>query len=326
MFGIKTITLEDVARQAGCSVNTASLALRGSLRISEKRRKEIQEIANELGYIPNHAARNLRAKRTKMVGIYTLPLYDAVRAEMVNVLLEELYREGYKPILGTNANKEIWAESEWMKTFQEMRVEVIVVLWHEPTPLPEWTKKIPVIFIGCHPKKDLDCDYLALDREEAGRIGIEHLISRGYKKIMIAASQNSEFAKGCSEAIRNPSKQYPANYNLPIDIEQYYSLGYTISRKKDLPDAVICGDSQAAARFMQGVLEAGRKVPDDIAIVGYDYFPWADILAVPLTTIEQPIDLMATSAISIIKQRLQEREAPKIQIVQPHRLVIRKSS
>jgi len=323
---VKTITLRDVARRARCSVNTASLALRNSPRISDERRREIQEIANKLGYIPNHAARNLRSKRTKMIGIYTRQLNDAVRMQMVNTLLGELHLAGYRPLLGISTEKGQWYQSPWMQTFREMRVETIVVLWENPLTLPDWSKKIPTIFIGCSPNESLKCDYLALDRYEAGRIGTEHLIERGYKKIFIAAPLDSSFSKGSLKAIKQADVQ---RYNLAYsakDITQFYSLGYTISKQHNPPDAVICGDSQAAARFMQGVLEAGKKVPNDIAIVGYDYFPWADILAVPLTTIEQPLDIMASTAISLIKHRLEERNAPNIHLVQPHKLIIRLSS
>ncbi len=302
------------------------MALRDSQRISDERRKEIRDIAEKLGYIPNHAARNLRSKRTKMIGIYTRQLNDAVRMQMVNTLLGELHLAGYRPLLGISTEKGEWHQSSWMKTFREMRVEIIVVLWENPLILPEWSKKIPIIFIGCTPNELLKCDYLALDRREAGRIGTEHLIERGYKKIFIAAPLEGSFGKGALDAIEQANvKRYNLAYSVK-DITQFYSLGYTVSKQQNCPDAVICGDSQAAARFMQGVLEAGKKIPKDTAIVGYDYFPWADILAVPLTTIEQPLDIMAATAISLIKHRLEERNAPNVHLVQPHKLIIRLSS
>ncbi len=321
-----TITLKDVARKAKCSVNTASLALRDSERISLQRRKMIREIANKLGYIPNHAARNLRSKRTKMIGIYTRQLNDAVRMQMINTLLTELHGAGYRPLLGISTSPCQWHQSPWMQTFREMRVETIVILWENTKVLPDWSKKIPTIFIGCSPNESLQCDYLALDRREAGRIGTQHLIERGYKNIFVAAASTSNFAKGCFEMISQANiKRYQIAYSAD-DITEYYSLGYTVSVRKKIPDAVICGDSQAAVRFMQGVFEAGKKIPQDIAIVGYDYFPWADMLAVPLTTIEQPIDTMASTAISLIKNRLEQRNSPHIHLVQPHKLIIRLSS
>ncbi len=322
----RTITLKDVAKKAKCSVNTASLALRNSPRISNDRRKEIQEIAEILGYIPNHAARNLRSKRTKMIGIYTKQLNDAVRMQMVNTLLAELHIAGYRPVLGVSTTQGEWHQSPWMLTFREMRVEIIVVLWENSVTLPEWSRKIPIIFIGCSPNESLKCDYLALDRREAGRIGTQHLIDRGYKNIFVAAPPDGDFATGCFEAIKQShAKKHKAPFSVK-DITEFYSLGYTISKQNNIPEAVICGDSQAASKFMQGVLEAGRKIPKDIAIVGYDYFPWADILAVPLTTVEQPIDVMASTAISLIKNRLEHRNAPHIHLVQPHKLIIRLSS
>ena len=83
--------------------------------------------------------------------------------------------------------------------------------------------------------------------------------------------------------------------------------------------------SPLAVQFMRAVQQQGVAIPEDLAVIGYDYFPWADMLKVPLTTIEQPIAEMATAAVDITRTRLTEPGAPLMHTVLPHKLVVRAS-
>jgi len=325
----KKITLADIAGRAGCSTNTASLALRNSPRISPDLRRTIRRIADKLQYTPDFAARNLRVRRSGVIGIYTRGLYDAGRVELVNHLLSALHTTQYRPVLGLGqGNSGSWHESDWMRTFRELRAEALVVLWESMDSLPEWSRTIPIILVGCNPAESLGCDYLALDRKQAGALGTRHLLSRGKRNILLGSGPGSEFGKGCMEALRE-AKVKP--FGNPCEIgsglsDQARSIGYTMACQSARPDGAVFPDSGIAAHFMQGILEAGREVPDDMAVVGYDYFPWASALAVPLTTVEQPIGSMASSAVDLVRRRLADPDAPPVHIVQPHSLMARKSS
>lgn len=325
----KKTTLEDIARTAGCSKNTVSLALRNSRRISADLRARIRSIAEKLHYTPDYAARNLRAQRSGLIGVYTRALDDAVRTEMVNHLLAELHTAEYRPVLGlSNGRAESWCDSPWMKTFRELRVEALVVLWSHVHDLPDWCRNIPVIMVGCDPVEDLACDYLALDRQQAGTLGTEHLLSRGHRRILIGAPPDLGFYTGCVQALAAARTKpyeppYLPDYNA---IAQARMFGHTLAREAAPPTAAIFVDSGFAATFLRGVLDARKKVPRDIAIVGYDYFPWAEMLAVPLTTVEQPIGTLAAAAVELVRRRLANPEAPPVHMVQPHTLVIRESS
>jgi DNA-binding LacI/PurR family transcriptional regulator len=323
------VTLDDIARAAGCSKNTASLALRDSKRISLKLRTQIHAIADQLHYTTNSAARNLRVRRSGMIGIYTGTLCDAVRTELVNHLLAELHTAEYHPVLGVGQGQsESWYSSPWMQTFRELRVEALVVLWEKIDKLPEWSRSIPIILVGCEPNENFPCDYLALDRKQAGELGTEHLLSRGHRNILIGAYSQSDFAQGCQKRLNSVHcKPYQPSFDINyLDVSQARMTGYTLARTKFHPTAALFPDSGYAANFIQGVLDAHCKVPENIAVVGYDYFPWAQMLAVPLTTIEQPIGTMASIAVELIKRRLAQPGSPAVHMVQPHTLAIRSSS
>ncbi len=322
-------TLLDIARRANCSSNTVSLALRKSPRISASVRARIEKIAQELRYTPNYAARNLRRRRSGMIGVYTYALNDAVRIEMVNRLLFELHTAEYRPVLGLG-QEETWGNSPWMETFRQLNVEALILIFSGNVEnLPEWTRNIPVVLLGCTPNDDLPVDYLALDRSEGARIGIEHLIDRGHREILVACDLDCDFGRGCVDTLRRHKckiHKLPFAKLNPNEIQQSRLLGYSLARQSQGPSAAIFGDSGLAAGFISGILDHHGKVPENMAVIGYDYFPWADLLAVPLTTIEQPIFSMATAAVDLIKKRLLNPDAPHIHMTQPHALVIRKST
>jgi LacI family transcriptional regulator len=322
-------TLREIAQKAVCSVNTVSLALRGSNRISQQMRSRISKIAQDLNYTPNYAAQNLRNQRSGIIGVYSAVIRDAVRTELINRLLQELHTAEYRPMLGIEQDiNDIQGNSTWMETFRLLNVEALVVIGRIPMELPGWTHQIPVILLGCEPDETLPCDYLALDRAQAARIGVEHLIARNHREILVACELEGDFGHGCIETIRRSRCKL---HKLPMEKELYDPqesrlLGYTLSRQSRGPTAAIFNDSGLAAGFMCGIMDRHGRVPEDMAVIGYDYFPWADMLAVPLTTVEQPIESMVTAAVELVRKRLAEPSAPPIHIVQPHNLVIRKST
>ena len=324
----KPATLKDIAAEAGVSVNTASLALRESPRISGETRKRVHRIARRMQYVPNSAARNLARKRSGLIGIYTRALYDAVRTRLINRLFAELHTAEYRPILGLaeNAN-DPWYASPWMRTFQELKVEALVVVVEGVDRLHRWPARVPTVLVGCQPMESLQCDYLGLDRREGAKLGVAHLVARGHKKILVACAEKADFAQGCFEQIAAAGLQaMSVNLTQPSDEKRLHAVLDFLAGTTEKPTAAIFGDSPLAAQFMHRMEELGYRVPGDIAVVGYDYFPWADMLKTSLTTVEQPIAEMASEAVKMIRARLADLNCPPMRMVLPHRLVVRESA
>ena len=320
-------TLKTIAETAGCSVNTVSLALRGSNRISEATRNKIEKIAEKAGYVPNLAARNLITSRSGMIGVYTRALYDAVRVELVNHLFSHLHTAEYRPLLGLGYRKsDPWHTSPWIKTFQAMNIEALVIITEDMRQLPSFTGKLPIILLNCQPNTLLKCDYIALDRAEAANLGIKHLLSRGHKKILIAtkSSQNSVFTQGCRDTLEDSG--YPGQSNNFFSISHENEIPDLMSYIQETkPSAVIFGDSGLAAIFIKQLGRKKIKVPQDIAVIAYYYFPGADLLTPSLTTIEQPIDILAQKAVEVVNNRLSNPDSKHEHIVLKHTLVVRES-
>lgn len=325
----RRVTLQDIADKAQCSRNTASLALRDSPRISPVMRKKIHAIADKMGYVPNLAARNLITRRSGMIGVYVRQIRDAVRMELVESLLRELHSPDYRPVLGVGNQQVQWSASPWMGTFREMQVEALVIVCEADATLPTWASRIPTVLVGNDPIGSLRCDSVAIDRYEAGVMGIEHLASRGHKRIIVACPGYADgFSKGCVDSIRKMGlhavtlhSETPRSSLVRVTADMVCSN----RSAKNRATAAIFGDSPQAAHFLHEMHTRGVRCPDEIAVVGYDFFPWAHMLKVSLTTIEQPIYELASAAGETIKQRLASPKDSPRQRILPHCLVIRDS-
>lgn len=326
----KTTTLHDIADQVGCSANTVSLALRDSRRISQRLRERIQVVAGQLNYTPNYAARNLRRRRSGLIGVFLAhALYDAVRTELVNRLLDSLHTAEYRPMLGACERHQVQPyASPWLDTFRQLQVEALVIIGDVDARLPDWTRTLPVILVGGPPLPSPACDTLALDRAAAGRMAAGHLISRGRRELIVAAGAESSFAAGCFAAIESAGG-HGRLIDEPVPsrrIEHARTVGRSLERDRGQATGLVVGDAGQAAGLIRGLLDGGVRVPDDLAVVAYDYFPWAEVLAVPLTTVEQPITHMASAAVDVITRRLANPDAPPVSRILEHRLVVRQSS
>lgn len=322
------MTLQDLADKAGCSRNTASLAMRNSTRISETLRGRIQSLASQMGYVPNLSARNLSARRSGLIGLYARALEDAVRSALAEALLVELHTEDYRPMLGVGQGQASrWRDAPWMQTFQAMGVEAMVTVGEEAGGFPQWARSLPRVLVGNHPSGKLRCDSVALDRVEGARLGIEHLVSHGHRRVLVACEGSHAFSAGCISALAEAGltpMMLPGNDG-EGSLNDRAIASLTSGRWK--PTAVIFGDSPEAVRFLRALGETSLRCPRDLAVVGYDFFPWADDLAVPLTTIDQPIDELARQAGQIVHHRLSsDDQSPPQQFILPHRLIVRASS
>lgn len=277
--------MQDIADRIGCARNTVSMALRGSTRISLKMRERVAREAARMEYIPNLAARNLKTQRSGLIGIYATSAQDDVRVSLINSLVTDLHTTHYRPILGiADSPAEEWSTSPWLQSFMALNVEALVVV---AQAIDEGSvsifKQLPTIVIGCEPDTRLaDADCVALDRKEAGRLGAEHLLANGHKRVCVAP-RTSGFSTGSLAALRRAELR-PCGpvFRTPASLDATERICDRILAAESRPTAVLLGDSPMAARLIHALLQRGLRVPEDMAVLGYDYFAWADHLKVPL--------------------------------------------
>jgi len=320
------VTQAEVAQMAGCSQNTVALALRDSSRVSRERREHIRKLAEQLGYRPNLAARNLVRRRSGLLGMFTGHL-DEVRTQLVAQLLTGLHTTEYRPILGVDESRPSpWYEASWIETFRDFRVEAMIpIAWTDEVHLPEWYREVPLIMAAIQPDSTLPCDFVGLDRIDAGRQATLHLLQRGHKRIAAVADAQRRFVvQGYANVMREAGlvTQFVPLPGL-AGLEECVTRWRTASER---PTALLVLNSHTAVHLAECLHEAGLRVPEDMAIVAYDQLPMAEHLRFQLTTVEQPIAEVAASVITIVRKRLAEPDAPTMHLVLKHELIVRGST
>ena len=321
-------TLDEVARVAGVSRATASRAVNGGSRVSERSRRAVQEAVRSLGYVPNRAARTLVTRRTDSVAVvvpepdervFNDPFFAGTLRAVARVLGE---REVQLVLLLTQPGAQ---EERMLRYLSNGHVDgALVVSHHRDDHLPELmpTLGIPVVF-GGRPWSGSDrVPYVDVDNVAGGRLATEHLVQRGCHRIGTIAGPADMTAAtdrlaGWYQALA--AAELPSTALVHGDFTEEGGRRAAVElldRFPDLDGIVVASDLMARGAL---TVAAGRglRVPDDLAVVGYDDLGVAETTDPPLTTMRQPIGEMAERAIQLLLDRIDGRETGG-----PYRLII----
>lgn len=330
------VRLKDVAEKAGVSIGAVGRVLNGTgastISVGEKTAKRIQKIADELGYRPNLAARQLRYGKSNIIGII---VHETASDEDLRriVSIEQFASKAGFQIMVTMLNEQGDRDTQIQKAVTSLRgrgVDGIIALWWELLKADNAIfTKIPVAFIG---PKDLMKTRrgVIIDSVEGGRLAAEHLAERGYRRIGCVLAQH-EFAEG---RLRGAGQVLSAN-GIPINkdwiirgTEDHFgdtafseeSIAELVIKQK--VDAIITENDYWATRLYKTISQLRLKIPDDVAIIGYNNQRFCDYMHPSLTSLEEREDEIAQNLIESLKD-VPSTEVKRI--VRP-KLIARKST
>lgn len=299
---VKLTVLRDVARKAGVSISTVSLALRADPRIKESTRKRVLAAAADLGYRPNGLARDLKAGRTGMISVLIHDLGGPFYSELLRGVQARTLELGYTTIVGCTAGGH---GRPLTRLLIENRSDGAILL--DASISEELLSSIasasfPIVVLDRiveHPFVYL----VTCDHEAGAYMATEHLIQSGYRHIaFVSGLQTSLHSKlryqGYLRALSenaitmNPAYLYHGTYTE----ESGYTIGLGIAQSKNRPEAVFAANDEMAIGILRAVKECGLKVPDDLAIVGFDDAMITQYLTPPLTTVRQPMYQLGVEA------------------------------
>lgn len=322
--------LSDIAKTTGFSVNTVSLALRGSTRISEETRSVIQQAAEQLHYIPNGIARSLVNKKSNTIGIILRDLSNPVFFEATKRIEEILAGYGYMLII-VSAKDDGVAEIHSLISQQVQGILVYPVWSRRAVQTFEQLRKehFPLVLMSSNGRVH-DFDTVYVDQQIGGYLATEYLARLGHKKIAIISNDGLKL-NGYLQALRD--------YGCVIDNElmrsipsQSYQCGYDVaqylfSRHKGKFTSVFATTDRAAIGFMKYCRENSIKIPDEISLIGYDNNEFSAFLDIPLTTMSYHITEEAEQAVRILLQRINSDliENSPIQIQIRPELIVRET-
>jgi LacI family transcriptional regulator len=326
------VTLNDVAALAGVSLATASKAINGRDEVAPATRSRVLQAADKLAFQPNALAKALISGRTRTVGLLTDELAGRFAIPIL-LGVENALADEQMSVLLCDARGDSIRRQHYIRTLLARQVDGFIVLGDSNDIRPSLTGDIPVPVVYVYCESD-DAHDLSILSDDAGgtRLAVEHLISLNRKHIgHITGPESYRAARRRVRALRTVLRE--AGLSLagePLHGEWSQAWGRRAARmllaaRPEL-DAIFCGNDQIAAGAAQTLLEAGRRIPDDIAIVGYDNW---EIFAAdnrpPLTTVDLNLQQLGAIAVEHLFAALDGE--PRSGIVrQPCRLVVREST
>jgi LacI family transcriptional regulator len=297
-------TITDVATLAGVSIATASKALNGRSQVRAETRQRVLQAAEELAFQPNALAQSLISGQTRTVGLLTS---DSVGRFGIPVLLgaEDAFGADEMAVLLCNARGDAIREQYYVRTLLARRVDGIIVVGESTDPRPSISRDLPVPVVYAYAPSDDPADVSFVpDDVEGARTAVQHLLTIGRRRIAHITGPTHyqaarERASGTLAAL--------AEAGLPLSGGQVLFGAWSqrwgrqaaeivLNADPEL-DAVVCGSDQIAAGFIEAARERGHRVPEGIAVVGYDN--WEVLSAEtrpPLTTIDMNLEVLGRTA------------------------------
>jgi DNA-binding LacI/PurR family transcriptional regulator len=338
MGGRQRPTIKTVAARAGVGRTTVSRVINGSELVSEKARAAVLAAIAELQYVPNSVARGLVTSKTNSVALVipesesrlgSEPYFSAV-IRGVSAALAETRTQLQLVLVRDQGERDQLTES-----VAERRVDgVLLVSVHEHDPLPGLLEDLglPTVLAGRRgPGESLA--HVHSDNTGGAAAAVRHLLSRGRSKVAtitgpldmdVARSRLQGWREALTEAARPAGEELVAAGDFTEE-GGGIAMRSLLEQVPDL-DAVFVASDVMAAGAMVELRRAGRRIPDDVAVVGFDDSIIARHSSPPLTSVRQPVEEIGSTIAHLLLEEINDSEAPRRHVVLPTQLVVRDSS
>jgi LacI family transcriptional regulator, galactose operon repressor len=312
--------MKDVAERASVSVTTVSHVLNKTRYVDRKLVRRVEDAFRNLGYQPNALARGLRRRETRMLGMVVPDNRNLYFAELARSVEDACFERGYNVIL-CNSDEDPAKESAYLSLLAEKRVDGIVFVASSTDRSGVQAllqHKIPVVALD-RELKGVTCDSIIVDNRDGGRQATMHLIGGNHRRIgCISGPKNLTSAKERLQGYRDALAEAGLRVE-PALIQMgdfHIEGGYTaVQALLDLPTrvtAIFAANDLMAIGAIRGIAARGLRVPEDVAVVGFDDIALAMYSEPPLTTVRQPIREIGKLATELIMGRVNgERKEPQ---------------
>ncbi|MCU7552253.1 LacI family transcriptional regulator [Chitinophagaceae bacterium LB-8] len=310
---VKEVTIYDLAKIANVSASTVSRALKDNPSVNELTKKKIIELSGALGYRPNRFASDLRSKKTNTIGVLVSKLNRDFLTSVLSGIEQEATKAKYDVVISLSEESPEREVEQIAHLFNKRVDGLIVALSCNTNILSRFdvfsNKKMPVVFID-NVEEDGPGIKIMVDNYKAGYEAAVHLIQQGCRNLMhVAGSLNkksySDRWKGYQSALSKFGLRCRKDDLLVSDFseEDCILIAQQIMQRKELPDGIFIADDLCAALFTQRFQRAGIKIPEDIALVGFnnDMVSW--VVEPQLTTFNYPgFEIGAKAAETLIEE------------------------
>lgn len=330
---VTSVNVRDVAALAGVSVGTVSNVLNRPEKVASATVEKVQRAIEQLGFIRNDAARQLRAGHSNAIGLVILDVTNPFFTDVARGAQQHAATFGKSVILGSS-DEQAALERSYLDLFEEQRVLGVLL-----SPIGSVTERlerlrsrgIPAVLVD-RISPDSGSSSVSVDDVAGGALAVSHLIDQGRSRIAFAGGpfgirQVSDRASGAARAAaeRGATLEVLTTEALSIDEGRRIADVLLARSPSTRPDAVFAANDLIAIGLLQRLFADQRlSVPGDIAIIGYDDIGFAASAVVPLSSIRQPSELIGRTAIDLVLEEVAGGE-PRAVVFQPE-LVIRAST
>jgi LacI family transcriptional regulator len=332
-------TIKEVAERAGVSVGTVSHVITGSVPVSEDLRIKVQDAIRDLDYHPNHVARSLKTSRTRTLGIIVPDMTVSFFPQIIRGAEMAAREKGYS-LIAVNSAESGDRQAELLSLLRSQQVEgILLVIAAGSTPANQMTRLIdagvPVVCLDRVPER-VPVDSVSVEDVAAAKMGTEHLLQMGYRKIAIVTGPLSlkneqRRLQGYEQSLERagiaPDEKLVWQGNLRTeDLETM--CRERLSNPARRPDAIFCTNGPTGLGALRGMRDCGMTTPDDVGFVTFDELTLDDLFRPAITTVVQPAYDIGHTASEILLERIaQGRDREEVRTVRlPAVLKIRESS
>lgn len=312
------IGIRDVAALAGVSIATVSNAMHRPERVSKAAAERVRQAIEELGYVPNVAARQLRAGRSSAIGMAVLNITNPFFSEVVLGAEDAVEESGYAVIVG-NSYDSLKRESRYLELFEQQRLDGVLLapVSDDLSRLEIFSRRrMPVVLVD---RVDPSGRHLSvsLDDVRGGELAAEHLLASGARHIAfvggpIRLAQMRDRFEGCRAVAAAAGVRFSEIPTPPLNVRYGREIGDRIAQtpRAERPDGLFVANDEAALGILQSLISHGIGVPDEIGIVGYDDIDFAAAAIVPLTSVRQPAHEMGVRAAQLLLTAMAGSDQP----------------
>lgn len=328
--------ISDVAKRAGLSVATVSRVMNNHPYVSEEKRKAVMKAMEELSYTPSAAAQQMRGKARNRIGVIVPHITNPYFSYLVDSIEQTAFANNYE-ILILQSLEDPEREIQFLEMLNRKQVDGIIMCAVEnPFEIlkPYLDKGVIVL---CNEELDEgNIPSIRVNQELGAYLGVKHLLNKGYQRVAFCTGGNypdNDKGKDRVAGYKRALEEFNHEVNPNWIFSNQHSIndGKRVLQKillfgKDAPDALFTGSDEIAAGVLLEARKQGLTVPDDLAVIGFDDQPLAELVYPALTTIRQPIEEIGRRAMEWMICLINKKALPKDEAELELALIVREST
>jgi LacI family transcriptional regulator len=332
----RSASIKDVANRASVAVGTVSNVLNYPDRVSQRTKERVLRAIDELGFIRNDAARQLRAGQSRTIGLIVLDVGNPFFTSVVRAAEDAAALQGSAVLLGDSGHN-AGRESNYIDLFQEQRVQGLLI-----SPVGDVTERldqlrergVPTVLVD-RLADDSKYSSVSVDDDAGGYLAARHLLDTGRRRLAFVGGPTSirQVADRLQGAQRAVNEEPDATLEVLDSDGQTVLAGRSVGNmlvergRGDLPDGIFCANDLLALGVMQSLsMTHALRIPEDIALIGYDDIDFAVSAVVPLSSIRQPTEALGRTAIELLAEELESDNPRHRAVIFTPELVVRQST